>query len=54
MGGRIFDMVQIEEVAKAIGAVVSGPGQSIINDITHDSRQAKAGTIFVAITRSDR
>src|SRR5688572_24206127 len=42
-------MVQIEEVAKAIGAVVSGPGQSIINDITHDSRQAKAGTIFVAI-----
>ena len=47
--GRIFDMVPIEEVAKAVGAQLSGPGQSIINDITHDSRQAKEGTIFVAI-----
>jgi len=47
--GRIFDMVPIEEVAKAVGAQLSGPRHGIINDITHDSRQAKEGTIFVAI-----
>ncbi len=48
-GGHLLDMVPIEEVAQAAGAKLSGPGQILITDITHDSRQVREGTIFVAI-----
>lgn len=42
-------MVPIDQIADALAAELSGPGEAPVSDITHDSRQAKPGTIFVAI-----
>ncbi|MBK7393165.1 MAG: UDP-N-acetylmuramoyl-L-alanyl-D-glutamate--2,6-diaminopimelate ligase [Chloracidobacterium sp.] len=36
-------------VAAKLDAVLSGDGASIATDVTHDSRQAREGTLFVAI-----
>lgn len=44
--------VTIDEVAGKLGAVLSGDGLRIANDVTHDSRQAREGTLFVAIKGS--
>ena len=41
--------ITTNEVAEALGAVFSGPGDAGVNDVTHDSRQARAGVLFVAI-----
>ncbi len=40
---------QIGAVAKRLGAQISGDADSIVLDVTHDSRQAGPGTLFVAI-----
>jgi UDP-N-acetylmuramoyl-L-alanyl-D-glutamate--2,6-diaminopimelate ligase len=39
----------ITAVAGALAAELTGPGETKVSDITHDSRQAHGGTLFVAI-----
>jgi UDP-N-acetylmuramyl-tripeptide synthetase len=41
--------VTIERVARALGAELTGDGSRAVSDVTHDSRQAGAGSLFVAI-----
>ena len=41
--------ITTNEVAEALGAVFSGSGDTGVSDVTHDSRQARAGVLFVAI-----
>jgi UDP-N-acetylmuramyl-tripeptide synthetase len=41
--------IDISTVAKALGAQFSGSGVAVVHDVTHDSRQAREGTLFVAI-----
>src|SRR5918998_128711 len=41
--------VTLADVARATGAELSGDGTATIADVTHDSRQARAGWLFVAI-----
>ena len=36
-------------MSNAIGAELSGPGSGAVSDVTHDSRQAREGTLFVAV-----
>ncbi len=43
-------MITIAQLAEDIGAVLTGDGATAaVSDITHDSRQAQSGTVFVAI-----
>ena len=44
-----FGTPNIETVAKALNAEISGDADSLVTDVTHDSRQAREGTLFVAI-----
>src|SRR5436309_15920272 len=39
----------LNEVASAIGAQVIGDGSASVIDVTHDSRQAGNGSLFVAV-----
>ncbi|MFL6227492.1 MAG: UDP-N-acetylmuramoyl-L-alanyl-D-glutamate--2,6-diaminopimelate ligase [Pyrinomonadaceae bacterium] len=39
----------LADVARATGAELSGDGAAEVSDVTHDSRQARAGSLFVAI-----
>jgi UDP-N-acetylmuramyl-tripeptide synthetase len=39
----------IDEIAAQLGAELTGDGSRLARDVTHDSRQAGAGTLFVAI-----
>ena len=41
--------VTLADVAGATGAELSGDGAAGVSDVTHDSRQARDGTLFVAI-----
>jgi UDP-N-acetylmuramyl-tripeptide synthetase len=41
--------ITIADVARATGAGLSGDGSTEVSDVTHDSRQARAGSLFVAI-----
>jgi UDP-N-acetylmuramoyl-L-alanyl-D-glutamate--2,6-diaminopimelate ligase len=41
--------VTASEVARAIGAQLTGDGNVPITDVTHDSRQAVRGSLFVAV-----
>jgi UDP-N-acetylmuramoyl-L-alanyl-D-glutamate--2,6-diaminopimelate ligase len=41
--------VTASEIARAIGAKLLGPGAVPITDVTHDSRQAGTGSLFVAV-----
>ena len=41
--------LDIKTVAEALGADVTGAGNDVVSDVTHDSRQARDGTLFVAI-----
>ncbi|HEX6123949.1 MAG TPA: UDP-N-acetylmuramoyl-L-alanyl-D-glutamate--2,6-diaminopimelate ligase [Pyrinomonadaceae bacterium] len=41
--------VTIREVAEALNADAHGNGVPAVTDVTHDSRQAREGTLFVAI-----
>jgi UDP-N-acetylmuramoyl-L-alanyl-D-glutamate--2,6-diaminopimelate ligase len=42
-------VVTLADVARATGAELSGGGSIEVSDVTHDSRQARAGSLFVAI-----
>src|SRR5436189_6016598 len=39
----------LNEVASAIGAQVIGDGSASVSDVTHDSRQVREGSLFVAV-----
>lgn len=39
----------VEKVASALDAKLTGPGDSNVVDVTHDSRQVRNGTLFAAI-----
>jgi UDP-N-acetylmuramyl-tripeptide synthetase len=41
--------VTLADVARAIGAELSGDASVEVSDVTHDSRQARAGSLFVAV-----
>lgn len=43
------DSIPLKKIAQATGAEVTGNSELSISDVTHDSRQAGAGTLFVAI-----
>jgi UDP-N-acetylmuramoyl-L-alanyl-D-glutamate--2,6-diaminopimelate ligase len=45
----LSDKLTVKEVALELGAEFSGSGNDLVLDVTHDSRQAGAGTLFVAI-----
>jgi UDP-N-acetylmuramoyl-L-alanyl-D-glutamate--2,6-diaminopimelate ligase len=42
-------IVTIGQVAEQLNAAISGDTSLIVSDVTHDSRQARNGTLFVAI-----
>jgi UDP-N-acetylmuramoyl-L-alanyl-D-glutamate--2,6-diaminopimelate ligase len=44
-----LENVTISAVAEAINAKLSGDSESFVTDVTHDSRQAGAGSLFVAV-----
>ncbi|HEX6188067.1 MAG TPA: UDP-N-acetylmuramoyl-L-alanyl-D-glutamate--2,6-diaminopimelate ligase [Pyrinomonadaceae bacterium] len=41
--------VTVRDVARVAEGGVFGPSDAVVTDVTHDSRQAKAGTLFAAI-----
>ena len=41
--------VSVSDVARVTGAALSGDGNAVVSDVIHDSRQAKAGSLFVAV-----
>jgi UDP-N-acetylmuramyl-tripeptide synthetase len=41
--------VDISKIAASLGAALSGASSASVSDVTHDSRQAREGTLFVAI-----
>src|SRR5260370_4492890 len=47
--GNNAQPVTLKEVAEAVGGKLSGDESPIVTDVTHDSRQARAGSLFVAI-----
>lgn len=42
-------MIQVSQIADSLDAELTGPGDQLVLDITHDSRQVREGTMFVAI-----
>ncbi len=45
----ISPKIPIKQLADQLGAELTGPGDAVVTDVTHDSRQAGTGTVFVAI-----
>lgn len=41
--------INVNEVASALGAEMTGAADGLVTDVTHDSRQAGQGALFVAI-----
>ena len=41
--------VKVSDVARVTGAGLSGDRDSVIGDVTHDSRQARGGSLFAAV-----
>jgi UDP-N-acetylmuramoyl-L-alanyl-D-glutamate--2,6-diaminopimelate ligase len=44
-----YPPVTLSDVARAVDSAFSGDDQVLVSDVTHDSRQAKQGSLFVAI-----
>lgn len=44
--------ITLDEIAAKLSATLNGPGTSEVTDVTHDSRQVREGTLFVAIKGS--
>src|SRR5882724_2454553 len=42
-------LVTLGEVARTVGGELSGDERTLVTDVTHDSRQAKQGNLFVAV-----
>lgn len=41
--------ITVFEISRSLGCELTGSGDATVSDITHDSRQAREGTLFVAI-----
>ena len=41
--------VALGEVARVVGGQLSGDERRVVTDVTHDSRQARNGALFVAV-----
>jgi UDP-N-acetylmuramoyl-L-alanyl-D-glutamate--2,6-diaminopimelate ligase len=41
--------VTVGDVARVVDGQAFGPSDAVVTDVTHDSRQAKAGTLFAAV-----
>src|SRR5215813_6066646 len=41
--------VQVSDVARVTEGELTGNGDAVVSDVTHDSRQAKAGSLFAAV-----
>jgi UDP-N-acetylmuramoyl-L-alanyl-D-glutamate--2,6-diaminopimelate ligase len=41
--------VKVSDIARVTDADLSGDGSAVVSDVTHDSRQAKAGSLFAAV-----
>lgn len=41
--------VKVNDVVRVCSAALSGDGNAVVSDVVHDSRQAKAGSLFVAV-----
>lgn len=41
--------ISLDQIAQRTGATVTGDGNLLVTDVTHDSRRAGAGSLFVAI-----
>ncbi len=41
--------IELRELSEAVGATLAGPSGGLIDDVVHDSRDARAGALFVAI-----
>lgn len=48
-GESLKPTISIVEVADALDAVFTGDKSALVSDVTHDSRGARSGTLFVAI-----
>jgi UDP-N-acetylmuramoyl-L-alanyl-D-glutamate--2,6-diaminopimelate ligase len=44
-----MNVVTAEDIARVTGGKLSGRGDEIISEVTHDSRQAGAGSLFAAV-----
>jgi UDP-N-acetylmuramyl-tripeptide synthetase len=42
-------LVRLVDVARATGGKLKGDGTIVVKDVTHDSRQAREGSLFVAV-----
>lgn len=49
MANEQMNVVTAEDIARVTGGKLSGRGDEIISDVTHDSRQARAGCLFAAV-----
>src|SRR5262245_3325663 len=45
----MIEDVRARDIARVTGATLSGDETRIVSDVTHDSRQAKAGSLFSAV-----
>ena len=43
------ELVNLGDVACVTGGELSGSGNAVVNNVTHDSRQAREGSLFVAV-----
>src|SRR5258708_3027274 len=49
MSDQIRQPITLGEIAKEVEGKLSGDERVVVGDVTHDSRQANAGSLFVAI-----
>jgi len=45
----MIEDVRARDVARITGATLSGDENTVVSDVTHDSRRAKAGSLFAAV-----
>lgn len=41
--------VNLGDIARVVGGILSGGPENVVTDVTHDSRQARPGSLFVAV-----
>jgi len=47
---RESSKLPVSDLARAIGATLTGDAEVIVADVTHDSRQVRSGSLFVAVS----
>src|ERR1051326_3229889 len=49
LDNEIQKSVTADDVARAVAGTLTSAGAAVVTDVTHDSRQAKAGSLFAAV-----